>query len=128
MDIEKVREYCLKKKYVSEGFPFDEDTLVFKVGGKIFCLLSLSPSHSINLKCDPEKAVELREKYESVRPGYHMNKNHWNTIMLDKSIHEKIIKEWIDHSYDLVFNSLPQKTRIQLKECKSTSNNKNTNS
>ena len=111
MDIEKVREYCLKKKFVTESLPFDDETLVFKVANKIFCLLSLTPPYNINLKCDPELAVELREKYEAVTPGYHMNKNHWNTIALDNTI-----EEWIDNSYNLVYENLPQKLKEKLKK------------
>jgi predicted DNA-binding protein (MmcQ/YjbR family) len=84
MNIEQIREYCLKKKGVTEEFPFDEETLVFKVMGKIFILASLdSIPLQFNLKCDPEKAIELREEYEAVQPGYHMNKRHWNTVIID---------------------------------------------
>jgi predicted DNA-binding protein (MmcQ/YjbR family) len=115
MNIEKVRLYCLKKEFVTESFPFNEVTLVFKVMNKIFCLAILTPPHLINLKCDPELAVELREKYEAVSPGYHMNKTHWNTIMLDGSIPDKLIKSWIDHSYDLIVKSMPQKDSKKFK-------------
>lgn len=111
MDIEKIRNYCLKKREVTESFPFDEETLVFKVCGKIFCLMNLIPPHNINLKCDPELALELREKYDEVTPGYHMNKNHWNTIALKGSVQPKELLKWIDHSYTLVVNSLPKKDR-----------------
>jgi predicted DNA-binding protein (MmcQ/YjbR family) len=107
MNIEQIREYCLKKKGVTEEFPFDEETLVFKVVGKIFLLASLESILSqINLKCDPEKAMELREEFESVRPGYHMNKKHWNTIILDGTVPAKKILEWIDDSYNLVVSGL----------------------
>ena len=107
MNIEQIREYCLKKKGVKEEFPFDEETLVFKVAGKIFLLASLeSIPLQINLKCDPEKAVEIREEYESVQPGYHMNKAHWNTIILDGTVPAKKIFEWIDDSYNLVVAGL----------------------
>jgi len=103
MNIEQIREYCLKKKGVTEEFPFDEETLVFKVMGKIFLLASLdSIPLQFNLKCEPEKAIELREEYEAVRPGYHMNKRHWNTIIIDGSIAVNKILEWIDDSYNLV--------------------------
>ena len=102
MDIVTLREYCLDKKNVTESFPFDEDTLVFKVNGKIFALVSLEGDLSINLKCDPELALELREKYSSVIPGYHMNKKHWNTVLVDGSIPESEIYSWIDHSFKLV--------------------------
>ena len=114
MDIEKIRKYCLKKRKVTEGFPFGEDVLVFKVMNKIFCLVSLNPPYSINLKCDPELAVELREKYDSVTPGYHMNKTNWNTIVLDRSISDKEIFLWIDNSYQLIAENLPKKEREAL--------------
>jgi len=107
MNIEQIREYCIKKKGVTEEFPFDEETLVFKVAGKIFLLASLeSIPLQINLKCDPEKAIELREEFESVQPGYHMNKAHWNTITLDGTVPAKKIFEWIDDSYNLVVSGL----------------------
>ena len=102
MNIESIREHCLAKPDVSEGFPFGEDTLVFKVKGKIFALANLGGEHSLNLKCDPAFALELRERYTSVKPGYHMNKKHWNTIELDGTIPDKDIFSWIDHSYSLV--------------------------
>jgi len=107
MNLEEIRTYCLGKKGVTEGFPFDEFTLVFKVGGKMFALLNLENPHSVNLKCDPEKAVILREQYPAVLPGYHMNKKYWNTVMLDGSIPPGLIREWIDHSWDEVVKSLP---------------------
>ena len=107
MNIEQIREYCLNKKGVTEEFPFNEETLVFKVMGKIFLLSSLDEIPlQINLKCDPELAIELREKYETVQPGYHMNKKHWNTIIIDGSVPDKKILEWIDHSFSLVFAGL----------------------
>ena len=107
MNIEQIREYCLKKKGVTEEFPFDEDTLVFKVMGKIFLLASLETIPlQINLKCDPEKAIELREENEAVQSGYHMNKRHWNTIIMNGSISTKKIFDWIDHSYSLVVAGL----------------------
>jgi predicted DNA-binding protein (MmcQ/YjbR family) len=102
MNIEMIHEYCIKKEDVTEGFPFGEDTLVFKVKGKIFALANLSGDLSINLKCDPSYAVELREKYSSVTTGYHMNKKHWNTISLDGSVPDKEVFSWINHSYDLI--------------------------
>lgn len=117
MDIDDLRGYCLGKPFTSEGFPFDTDTLVFRVAEKIFALVSLDNQPlSINLKCDPELALELREEYPSIVPGYHMNKKHWNTLLLDGSIPRKKVLELIDHSYDLVFQSLPTKTRTLLKE------------
>jgi predicted DNA-binding protein (MmcQ/YjbR family) len=102
MNIEIVREYCLSKQDVSESFPFGEDTLVFKRSGKIFLLANLDGDLSLNLKCDPSMAIELRERYSSVIPGYHMNKKHWNTIFIDGSIPDSEIFEWIDNSYDIV--------------------------
>jgi Uncharacterized protein conserved in bacteria len=117
MDIDDLRSYCLGKPYTSEGFPFDNDTLVIKVAEKIFALISLnSLPLSINLKCDPELAIELRDKYPAIVPGYHMNKKHWNTLVLDGSIPRKKVMELIDHSYTLIFDSLPAKTRVLLKE------------
>ena len=114
MDIEKVRNYCLKKKKTTEGFPFGEEVLVFKVMNKMFCLVNLDHPYTINLKCNPEYAVELREKYSAVTPGYHMNKTHWNTITLDGSIPDKEILCWIDNSYEIVVNSLPKKEKLML--------------
>ena len=102
MNIETLREYVLQKPSVTEGFPFGEDTLVFKVRGRIFALANLDSEPSVNLKCNPALAIELREKYDSVSPGYHMNKKHWNTVLLDGSIPEAELFTWIDHSYDLV--------------------------
>ena len=117
MNIEQIREYCLRKKGVTEEFPFDEETLVFKVLGKIFILASLdSIPLQINLKCDPGKVVELREEYEAVQPGYHMNKKHWNTIIIDGSIPNKKIFEWIDNSYNLVAKGLRKTDQERLKK------------
>lgn len=114
MDIESFRLYCLSKKGVVEEFPFDESTLAFKVMGKIFAITDLEQFESVNLKCDPEKAVELRERYEGVRPGYHMNKKHWNTVLNHTDVNDKVFKELIDHSFDLVVNSLPKKMKEEL--------------
>ncbi len=114
MNIEEVRKYCLKKKSVTESFPFDENTLVLKVKGKMFCLINLIPPHSVNLKCDPGLALELREKYEGVNPGYHMNKKHWNTVELNSGISPNLIKKWIDDSYKLVTGKLPKHLRRGL--------------
>jgi len=102
MNIEILREYCISKKNVTESFPFDEDTLVFKTAGRIFALVNLEGDLTLNLKCNPARAIELRERYSSVIPGYHMNKKHWNTIYIDGSVPDKEIFSWIDHSYDLV--------------------------
>ncbi|MCK9426958.1 MAG: MmcQ/YjbR family DNA-binding protein [Ignavibacteriaceae bacterium] len=114
MDLEKVREYCLKKKGVTESLPFDEDTPVYKVMGKMFCLANLNPPISINLKCDPEKAIELREKYDDVQPGYHMSKEHWNTVFLANNISDKLIYGWIDDSYNLVAAKLSKADKEKL--------------
>ncbi len=118
MNVEIIRNYCLTKSGVTEDFPFNEDTLVFKVQGKMFCLMNLNPPFTINLKCDPELAVELREKYDGVTPGYHMNKTHWNTIDLESNIPDKEVFAWIDHSYDLVVKGLPKKKREELNKIK----------
>jgi len=114
MDIEEIRDYCLARADVTEGFPFGDDPLVFKVGGKIFALLNLGVEMRLSLKCDPEKAIELRERYPAVIPGYHLNKANWNTIYLDKGVNSRLIKEWIDHSYELIFESLPGKIREKI--------------
>jgi len=114
MNIEEIREYCIAKKGVTESFPFDETTLVFKVMNKMFALTHIEGDLSINLKCNPEKAIELREQFSSVLPGYHMNKKHWNTILIDGSISQQQIKNWIDNSYDLVIKSLPKKLQQEL--------------
>ncbi len=115
MDIEQIRDYCLLKKEVTEDTPFGHGTLVFKVSGKIFLLLSLdSEELRFNVKCDPDKAIELREEFFCVLPGYHMNKKYWNTIIVDGSIPSSKLKEWIDHSYHEVVQSLPKKLRAGL--------------
>jgi len=103
MNIEELRDYAIAKPNTEEGFPFGESTLVFKVKGKIFLLVSVDAQPlQFNAKCDPEKAMELREQYDSVLPGYHMNKKHWNTVIIDGSLSKKQLKEMIDHSYALV--------------------------
>ena len=113
MNNEDVRDYCLAKKGATESFPFDEDTLVFKVGGKMFLLLSISSNPvEFNVKCEPEKAIELREKHSSITPGFHMSKSHWNLVRCDGSISRKLILEMIDNSYTLIVNSLPKKVRV----------------
>lgn len=115
MNIEAFRSYCLGKKGVTEDFPFDENTLVFKVMGKMFALTDLENFESVNLKCDPEKAVQLREEFPAVLPGYHMSKKHWNTVLMDGSIPDKLIKTWIDDSYNLVVVSLSKPLQLELK-------------
>ena len=115
MDIESLRTYCLKKKGVEEDFPFGETTLVFRVKNKIFLLVALDADPlQFNAKCDPGKAVELREEYDAVKPGFHMNKKHWNTVIIDGSISTRLIKEMIDDSYNLIVHSLPKKSREEL--------------
>jgi predicted DNA-binding protein (MmcQ/YjbR family) len=112
MNVESLREYCLSKNGAQETLPFGPDVLVYKVGGKVFLLLSLdSEQLRFNVKCDPGHAIELREEHSCVLPGYHMNKKHWNTIIVDGSVTAKQLKEWIDHSYDLVAKSLSKKSR-----------------
>ncbi len=115
MNIETLREYCLSKKGVAEEFPFGDDTLVFKVKGKIFLLASLNSSPvEFNVKCDPDRAIELREQYDAVQPGYHMNKKHWNSVAANGSLATGLLKEMIDDSYDLIVQSLPKKLRDEL--------------
>jgi predicted DNA-binding protein (MmcQ/YjbR family) len=118
MNIEAFREYCLSKKGVSESFPFDEETLVFKVMGKIFALTGLDENPAkANLKCDPERAIELRESYPNlIYSGYHMNKKHWNTVRIESNLPHQLVVELIDHSYDLVVKGLTKKLQAALKE------------
>lgn len=117
MNIEELREYCISKKGVEETLPFGPETLVFKVIGKAFLLTGLdeSPLH-FNVKCDPEKAIELREHYSCVKPGFHMNKKHWNTVVVDGSVSNRILQQWITDSYDLVVNGLTKKEKQELSE------------
>ncbi|MFY8096770.1 MAG: MmcQ/YjbR family DNA-binding protein [Flavobacterium sp.] len=119
MNIQQLYEFCLAKKAVTEHFPFDEDTLVFKVAGKMFCLTSLSSWEegrpSLNLKCDPQKAIEWREEFEGVLEGYHMNKKHWNTILVNQDVPDQKVIYFINHSYELVIAHLPKKNREELK-------------
>ncbi len=116
MNIEEIRDYCLAKPGVTEGFPFDETTLVFKVMNKMFALTGLEgdPPY-VNLKCDPDRAVELREQYEAIQPGWHMNKVQWNSVYFTGSIPRDLVLELIDHSYDLVVQGLKRKDRERLK-------------
>jgi predicted DNA-binding protein (MmcQ/YjbR family) len=115
MDIEQFREYCLAKKASSEDFPFGPENLVLKVGGKIFAITGLdSDQFSVNLKCDPERAVELREQYPEIQPGWHMSKKHWNTVDFEGSLNGAMLRELIDHSYDLVVKSLKKADREAL--------------
>lgn len=117
MHLEDIRSYCLLKKGVTEDFPFDEETLVFKVMGKMFLLTNINePEISINVKCDPETAIELREKYESVQPGYHMNKKYWNTVNYNVEFSKKEFLKMIDHSYDEVVKGMTKKLREELEQ------------
>ena len=115
MNIESIRDYCLSKKAVTEGLPFGNDVLVFKVDGKMFVLASLNEQPlRMNLKCDTEKAVELRDRYNSIRPGYHMSKVHWNTLEVNGELKTELIQELINHSYDLVVIKLTKKTKEEF--------------
>jgi len=115
MNIEELREYCLSLKGTTECFPFDEVTLVLKVQGKMFALIPLdNPETQISLKCDPERAITLREEYSAVVPAWHFNKKHWNTVYIDPAITRTLLCEWIKHSYDLVVAGLPRKLREEL--------------
>ena len=127
MNIEAFREYCLIKKGVTEAFPFDESTLVFKVGGKLFALTDITQFVSVNLKCDPERAIELRERYNGVKPGWHKKNRQVlikrvperalginNTVSVDSDVPEPLLRELIDHSYNAVINSLPKKLKNEL--------------
>lgn len=116
MNVEEVREYCLTKPGTTESFPFDETTLVFKVANKMFALLNIDGNNTLNLKCDPEKAVQLREEHAAVLPGYHMNKTHWNTVCFGEGVTVQQLQEWIDHSYQLIVKSLPKKDRQMLED------------
>lgn len=114
MNIEELRDYCIQKKGVTEDFPFDKITLVFKVMGKMFALVDVENFDFINLKSDPEKAVELREKYEGIKPGYHMSKVHWNSVYVNTDVSDKLVLELIDESYKLVVSSLTKKLKEEL--------------
>jgi len=116
MNIEEFRDYCLMKQGASETFPFDKTTLVFKVMNKMFALTNLEGGFSINLKCDPEIAISLREQHPSVTPGYHMNKKHWITVIVNGGIEDEILYKWVDNSYKLVVDSLPVRLRKSLGE------------
>lgn len=114
MDIVSFREYCLSKPNVTESLPFDENTLVFKLNGKMFALTGIDPGESCNLKCDQERAQELRSQFQAVNPGYHMNKKHWNTILFHDDVNDSLLKELIDHSYELVFQKFSKKIQKEL--------------
>jgi predicted DNA-binding protein (MmcQ/YjbR family) len=113
MHVENIRDYCLAKAAVTESFPFDETTLIFKVADKVFALLNLDKKHlSINLKCNPERSLELRERYLSIKPGYHMNKTHWNTLIVEGELPKQLVEDLIDHSYNLVVSKLTKKVKL----------------
>jgi len=120
MNLETFYEYCLSKKAVTEHFPFDKDTLVFKVGGKMFALSSLiqweKGEPSVNLKCDPDYAQELRTQHDDIKPAFHMSKTHWNTVVINSEVPDKFVKEMIDDSYELVFKSLTKKLQNEILE------------
>jgi predicted DNA-binding protein (MmcQ/YjbR family) len=114
MNIEELRDYCIGKKGVTESFPFDEKILVFKVMNKMFALTNVESCESVNLKCDPEKAIELRESYQGVLEGYHMSKKHWNTILLESDVKHSHLMQLIDDSYDLIASKLTKKEKETL--------------
>ena len=116
MNIESLRNYCLSRRGATEDFPFDEQTLVFKVMGKMFALTNVNDFSSVNLKVDPETGVELRERYPSVREAYHMNKKHWITVLMDGEVPDKLVFQWVDNSYNLVVSGLTrsQKSALEL--------------
>ena len=116
MFLEELRTYCLEKKGVEEAFPFGPNVLVFKVGGKMFALCDVDSFDYVNLKSDPERAIDLRERYDGIQPGYHMSKVHWNSVYVNKDVSTALIIELVDHSYDLVLNSLPKKIQNELKD------------
>ena len=117
MNVEDLRIFCLSLKGVEETFPFDESTLVFKVMGKMFCLTGLERQpFACNVKCEPEKTIELREEYAGVLPGYHMNKAHWNTLEFDDSFTDNQAKEWVVESYNLVVASLTKNIKLELEQ------------
>ncbi len=116
MNIEELREYCILKPAVTESFPFDESTLVFKVAGKMFLLTDLVDAFSMNVKNNPEKVIELKEQYSSVLPGYHMSKIHWITVLIDGSISDSLIRQWIDESYDLIISGFSRKEKTLYAE------------
>lgn len=114
MNIEDFRDYCLAKAGVTEETPFGPDTLVFKVGGKIFALTNIETFESFNLKCEPIRALQLREEYEAIKPGYHMNKKHWNTVLVNSEVPHSLFIQLIDHSYNLVYAGLSKFEKFKL--------------
>ena len=117
MNIEELRNYCLSLTGAEETLPFGPDTLVYKIGGKMFAAMGLEwEEAAINLKCDPEYAIELRDRYPDIIPGYHMNKKHWNTVYTERGLEGELIMELIDHSFNLVIANLPRSIRDELKD------------
>lgn len=114
MNIEELRDYCIQKKGVTENFPFDDKVLVFKVMNKMFALVNVEISDSVNLKCDPERAIELREEYMGILEGYHMSKKHWNTVLLESDVNRLLLQELIDDSYNLIVSKLTKKEKEAL--------------
>lgn len=114
MDIELIREICLSQPFADERFPFDETTLCFCVGGKMFALCDLERCDRVNLKCDPTEAIDLRERYEGIEPGWHMNKRHWNSVYFDSDVPATLFRTLVEQSYQLVFNSLTRKQKQEL--------------
>ncbi len=114
MNIEELRDYCIQKKGVTESFPFDDKVLVFKVMNKMFALVNVEISDSVNLKCDPERAIELREEYMGILEGYHMSKKHWNTVLLESDVNRLLLQELIDDSYNLIVSKLTKKEKEAL--------------
>lgn len=116
MNIEEIRDYCIQKKGVTESFPFDDQVLVFKVMNKMFVLTNVENCNSVNLKCDPEKAVELREQFMGIQEGYHMSKRHWNTVLIESDVKRSLLLELIDHSYNLIVSKLTKKEKEALSQ------------
>ena len=116
MDIERFRDFCLALPHTEESLPFDENALVFKVMGKIFAITNIEKWDMVVVKCDPHQAIELRETYDFVKPGYHTNKKHWNSIMIDDALSDSLLEKWVLDSYNLVVASLPAKTRKLMQQ------------
>jgi predicted DNA-binding protein (MmcQ/YjbR family) len=114
MNIEEIRDYCIHKKGATESFPFDNKVLVFKVMNKVFALTNIEEADSINLKCDPERAIELREQFMGVNEGFHMSKKHWNTILIESDVNQKLLEELINHSYALIAGNLTKQKKEAL--------------
>jgi predicted DNA-binding protein (MmcQ/YjbR family) len=115
VDLERLRQHCLSKPGAVEGYPFGPGVLVIKVSGKVFAIIAEEPEHlQVSLKCDPEIALMLRKTHDCVTPGYHLNKRHWNTVTLDGTVADTVVREWIDDSFDLVVEGLPRRARTKI--------------